>query len=899
MASRVLKVFTRIIIIIVLAIISVCIIYIVGNSNRITSRDNSKNQSESPEAIFQALSFDFDRNIIDEKEIHKELSNLVDLLDPTTFESKDSLLIDFEKYINYEACLELYRDALNVYVPQSVRTYLLNKSLQLAKTKYETLYPILLYSKKNKEYDRIVDAYDLVKIWDKDTLNRDNHDYYDAITKCMEYAIMVLEDTYSPVNDSIAAIILKWSDVGVEASSQLFDDDYYHPITYYFADKRTVYAYKINDPNADRYADYHIDKTQRSPLFSSHYHYLISAMGGDIQGYQNGFFSDPIFLRYKSCLKQKQYDRARELLDLIQSPTTESYQDPVKPYYALHDAIQFDNRRLVEIALPYSQYDLATISENARLRYLTNKDDFNKWASGAYLTGAWYLSPTEGLTTRTIDYIFDETVIPVHDLTPYIAVNYNNKDPRWAYNTALYLKGASTKLSNSIEKAIKKDYRLVTELEEIKRERVFSSNLDTQSKRYGDFNEAVERLLGSNMKQVLADCFYSFEDIRRSLSDNECAIEIVKAPSLSFEDDIYKAVVLRRGWEEPKIVTLASSSDINKQLIAGNYYSTSSSTLYSTIWKPLEEYLSNNDIVYYASDGVLSLANISAFLNDRGERLSDRYNIHLCVSTKSVKDKEDESRYKTIALFGGMNYDDYSDQNLTEKSSDIIAYRSGDNSFRNDTFDILGGTEKEVNQIDVMANSRQVFSLLYSGAKGTEYNFKDLTGKHFDIIHVATHGFYYNAASTKDMTFFERIFVEDNPLNRCGLIFSGGNKAWKGEVIPDNQEDGILLGSEIARMDLSGTDLVVLSACNTGLGEISEEGVVGLQMAFKRAGVKSLLMTLSKVDDDATSFFMANFYEHLFSGEDKHSAYKSAINTMRNSERFSDPKYWSPFILVD
>ena len=212
---------------------------------------------------------------------------------------------------------------------------------------------------------------------------------------------------------------------------------------------------------------------------------------------------------------------------------------------------------------------------------------------------------------------------------------------------------------------------------------------------------------------------------------------------------------------------------------------------------------------------------------------------------------------------------------------------------------MLGGTEKEVNQINIMANSRQLFSLLYSGAKGTEYNFKDLTGKHFDIIHVATHGFYYNAASTKDMTFFERIFVEDNPLNRCGLIFSGGNKAWKGEVIPDTQEDGILLGSEIARMDLSGTDLVVLSACNTGLGDISEEGVAGLQMAFKRAGVKSLLMTLSKVDDEATAFFMTNFYEHLFSGEDKHTAYRAAINTMRNSEKYSDPKYWASFILVD
>ena len=120
-----------------------------------------------------------------------------------------------------------------------------------------------------------------------------------------------------------------------------------------------------------------------------------------------------------------------------------------------------------------------------------------------------------------------------------------------------------------------------------------------------------------------------------------------------------------------------------------------------------------------------------------------------------------------------------------------------------------------------------------------------------------------------------------------------------GETIPDNQEDGILQGSEIARMDLSNTDLVVLSACNTGLGDISEEGVAGLQMAFKKAGVKSLLLTLSKVDDEATAFFMNNFYEHLFSGMDKHASYKAAVNAMRSSEKFSDPKYWSSFILID
>lgn len=412
------------------------------------------------------------------------------------------------------------------------------------------------------------------------------------------------------------------------------------------------------------------------------------------------------------------------------------------------------------------------------------------------------------------------------------------------------------------------------------------------------FNNSVEKMLGLKMKETLSECFYSFVDIRDNLTDNECAIEIIKAPSLNFGDDEYKAVILRHDWTEPKTITLANSSIINALLLSGDFYS-SKSELYSTVWKPLETYLSPNDVVYLSSDGALSLANISALLNDNGKRLSDIYDIHQCVSTKSVMDKYESEKYTSIALFGGMNYDEIADSDRASLSQEIIAYRSAENSFRDNNFKYLAGTRKEVTEINSMANENHIPSNLYEGNNGTEYNFKDLTGREISIIHVATHGFYYNAASTKDMTFFEKIFVKDNPLDRCGLIFSGGNKAWKGEGIADNQEDGILLGSEIARMDLSNTDLVVLSACNTGLGDISEEGVAGLQMAFKRAGVKSLLMTLSKVDDKATAFFMTNFYEHLFSGEDKHTAYRAAINTMRNSEKYSDPKYWSSFILVD
>lgn len=878
------------------------------NLDRVRHIITDKRHPISQDDIIRSLNFDFEK--YDESvDAIEGMVQLYSFFDQSSSEFRlDTLISKLSKSNDFETGFDVYQTVSKLTIPQKIKDYCLDKTFKLAKNKYETIKVILFTSYIRKDLDKVLSVYELVKNWKWDrnifneSIKNDTHaaDRNYTIALSMLYAIQLLEDSSEKINDSIAKTIFEYSTIGAGAATALYGDSF-NPNVFIFLDKRAQYAYQLNDPKADKYADEYILRTQRSPFFSNHYHYLIFDRGSDIEGYQNRFFTDPLFLRYKSCLKQKKYKKARDLLNIIQSNTTDEYQDPIKPYYQLHDSIQFVNRSVLDIALPYAKYDLATISENARLRYLTHKEDFDKWATGSYLTGAWYLSPTEGISYHTIDCLFDKNEIPANEITSYIAVNYNNTDPRWVYNTALYLKGATTKISGAIEGAIRESNNdeLIDNLKAIKREHVFSSALDTTDQRYVALNDSVEMMLGSKMKETLSECFYSFVDIKDGLSDNECAIEIVQAPSLSFGEDVYKAVILRKDWKEPTIIKLANNGVINESIISGNYYSSASSKLYSIIWKPLEKHIKPNDTIFLASDGALSLVNLTAILNDKGQRLSEIYDIRQCVSTKTVMDKQRPETHQSIALFGGMNYDETSELKQASTTSRLSAYRSSDSSYRDSTFLNLPGTDNEVKTISEQAQKDGITSLLYAGEDGSEYNFKDLTGKDINIIHVATHGFYYNAPSTRELTFFEKISVKDNPLNRCGLIFSGGNKAWKGEVIPDNQEDGILLGSEIARMDLSGTDLVVLSACNTGLGDISEEGVVGLQMAFKRAGVKSLLLTLSKVEDEATSFFMTNFYEHLFGGEDKHSAYKAAINTMRSSERFSDPKYWSPFILVD
>lgn len=167
-----------------------------------------------------------------------------------------------------------------------------------------------------------------------------------------------------------------------------------------------------------------------------------------------------------------------------------------------------------------------------------------------------------------------------------------------------------------------------------------------------------------------------------------------------------------------------------------------------------------------------------------------------------------------------------------------------------------------------------------------------------DIIHIATHGFSaYKHKKFKDNSHIS--YTEyDQTLSFEGLLLSGANNIWLGKQIPEHVEDGILTAEEISNMDLSGTKLVVLSACDTGKGSINLTGRVnGLQEAFKMAGVESIVMSLWQVPDESTSLLMKEFYEALFNGFNRHDALKIARKKVR--EIYPDPYYWGAFVILD
>ena len=173
-----------------------------------------------------------------------------------------------------------------------------------------------------------------------------------------------------------------------------------------------------------------------------------------------------------------------------------------------------------------------------------------------------------------------------------------------------------------------------------------------------------------------------------------------------------------------------------------------------------------------------------------------------------------------------------------------------------------------------------------------------------EILHIATHGFYEPEGKKKSFSDFltsgNKNNKEDLSLSRSGLFLAGAASAIdpvKRKDIPEGVDDGILTAKEISRLDFQGLDLVVLSACQTGLGTITGEGVFGLQRGFKKAGAQTIIMSLWKVDDAATKYLMTEFYKNLTDGKTKREAFVEAQDLLRI--KYQDPRKWAAFIMVD
>jgi CHAT domain-containing protein len=412
------------------------------------------------------------------------------------------------------------------------------------------------------------------------------------------------------------------------------------------------------------------------------------------------------------------------------------------------------------------------------------------------------------------------------------------------------------------------------------------------------------------------------QQIQKKLKYNEVAIEFVKydlmhgvtdeiktnnyAASIVYKNGLTEFIPLFEEVELRKIIENNFVSNLN-QLYASRGVSPtqirSQEGLYELIWSKIESKLSKINRVYFSPTGLLNKVNISALVDPNGTYLFSKYDMHCLQSTRLLAYNNDvindENRY---VLIGGINYN----LDTTLNNTDISLTTNFETSLSrsNVAWSYLPGTLSEIKAIEEELTSMKKSNVsVFEKDSATEYLIKNIDRNNVSprLLHIATHGFFFpendTSAEQKNKSVFQ---TSNHPMMRSGLILAGANYAWlNGHSFQNNEEDGILTAYEISQMQLQNTELVVLSACETGLGDIrGNEGVYGLQRAFKIAGAKYVMMSLWQVPDAETKEFMETFYAYWIQKKMNISkAFKATQSSM--SKKYNEPFKWAGFVLLE
>ena len=555
---------------------------------------------------------------------------------------------------------------------------------------------------------------------------------------------------------------------------------------------------------------------------------------------------------------------------------------------------------------------------------------------------------------ETINYRFEVfNSIALRHKNDFLEITTN------VYDNTLINKGILLKSSTAMRSAIlnSEDTALINKYDEwivLKKDiaNIYSTEINNRyinPKELEDKANIIERKLVSSSQEFSkfnASQNIKWFDIQTNLEPHEAAIEFIVFDYYNKEawtDTVqYCALLLRPNSNYPEMIPLFTESEYNSCINYSNNLSSSNlvsqlygvkrgahvittdilhsnnaDSLYSLIWSKIDPYLEGVETIYYSPSGLLHNISIAAIPYNDNQLLSDKYELVYMASTGNLVNKKPHINISefNIALYGGLNYD----IDTTAMVANALKYNSEEDgllamnrsitagdSTRGGSWNYLQGTLDETENIKAMFEKNSISSSLYSGNKGIEESFKALAGRNSpEIIHFATHGFFFpdpekekmkdNRMVTPDN---QQVFrASDNPLIRSGLIMSGANNAWNNNIIPQGIDDGILTAYEVSGMDLYNTELVVLSACETGLGDIKgSEGVYGLQRSFKMAGVDYLIMSLWQVPDKETSEFMQLFYQNMLAKQSIGIAFRNTQKVMKDKY---DPYYWAAFVLIE
>lgn len=389
----------------------------------------------------------------------------------------------------------------------------------------------------------------------------------------------------------------------------------------------------------------------------------------------------------------------------------------------------------------------------------------------------------------------------------------------------------------------------------------------------------------------------SFTDIASSLGENEAAVEIIRFRRYNYllPDTIvqYAALLVSDGGGSPGLAVFEDGNGM-ETTHASEYRrimerAMEDDRLYDVYWGGLAELSDGYSDLYMSLDGVFNQINLQTLRGHESKYLIEDKNIFYVPNTRILADRKGEMDITSVepgiaALIGdpyysmGVDWDRVTTMPLPE----------------------LPGTREEVEQISRLFKSSGWRTNVLLHDQATESGVKGLISP--GILHIATHGFFLDDLDTGTGL---RVFgiepeqAVQNPLLRSGLMFAGADNTIQdtGSLNSADSDDGILNAYEAMLLDLSSTRLVVLSACETGLGEIiNGEGVYGLQRAFQIAGANTVIISLWQVSDEITQLLMTDFYRNWLNTGNKNQAFRNAQLMVKKS--FPAPFYWGAFVMI-
>lgn len=433
-------------------------------------------------------------------------------------------------------------------------------------------------------------------------------------------------------------------------------------------------------------------------------------------------------------------------------------------------------------------------------------------------------------------------------------------------------------------------------------------------------NREIEKFLSVNTKPLVVP---TLKDLDNKLKQDEAYIEIVRINKQSrnatkkgldivkmFTDSIAYGAILIKKNSPPKFILIDESNQLEKQYASSFktkiQMKQDDSQSYHLLFEKIDIELKDVKKIYLVTDGIYNSMNMESIFNPtRKQYIIDYLKIQPIQNVRVITDGKKEfkvgSNTKAI-LFGNPDFD----QLITDAKTDEFSL---DRGLDNRVYDKikssvkigrLDGTQKEIETIDVILKDSKTTVELFSKSRATEDNLKSIQSP--DILHIATHGYFLSNNDESKTRQSIANLINDNYKNdsylKSGLLLAGAQNTLSGKQ-PENSNNGILTAEEAKNLNLKDTELVVLSACETGLGDnLVGEGVIGLQRAFMIAGAKSVIMSLWSVSDEKTQELMTLFYTNWIK---KNMSKEEALyqTKIEMKKLYPQPYYWAGFVLLE